>query len=173
MSTFVHLSVHSEYSLVDSIVRVKPLVAAARDAQMPAIAITDYSSVAAIVKLYRAAIRAGVKPVFGADVRVVDDSGDGPSRMILLCRNTDGFRALSRLLTRSGVEGRASGQPLIHRRWLEGEDTDGLIALSGGMQGEDRRGAQGVTVERENIHDPVGRDAEGLGQPGDETGREL
>jgi DNA polymerase-3 subunit alpha len=139
MSTFVHLSVHSEYSLVDSIVRVKPLVAAARDAQMPAIAITDYSSVAAIVKLYRAAIRAGVKPVFGADVRVVDDSGDGPSRMILLCRNTDGFRALSRLLTRSGVEGRATGQPLIHRRWLEAEDTDGLIALSGGMQGEPGR----------------------------------
>lgn len=135
MSAFVHLSVHTEYSLVDSIVRVKPLVAAARAAEMPAAAITDFNSVSAIVKFYRAAIAAGIKPIVGADVQVADDAGDAPSRLILLCRNSDGFRALSRLLTRGGVEGRSNGRPQLHSSWFDDEDLSGLIALSGGMQG--------------------------------------
>ncbi|MBT8422005.1 MAG: PHP domain-containing protein, partial [Gammaproteobacteria bacterium] len=136
MTRFVHLSIHTEYSLVDSIVRVGPLVAAAQAARMPAVAITDQNSVAAMVKLYRAAVTAGIKPILGADVCVADADGDGHSRLILLCRNTAGFRALSRLLTRSGIEGRSSGRPMLARSWLEAEDLDGLIALSGGLHGE-------------------------------------
>ncbi|MGD8809151.1 MAG: DNA polymerase III subunit alpha, partial [Gammaproteobacteria bacterium] len=149
MSHFVHLSVHTEYSLVDSIVRVKPLVAAARDSGMPAIAVTDRSNVAALVKLYRSAMGAGIKPMIGADVRIAGDEADEePSRLILLCRNVDGFRALSRLITRGSIEARHTGGPVLQRSWLDAETTEHLIALSGGMQGDVGRLLLGRHPER-------------------------
>ena len=64
-SSFVHLRVHSEYSLVDGLVRVKPLVGAVADAGMPAVAVTDQSNLFAMVKFYRAALAKGVKPIVG------------------------------------------------------------------------------------------------------------
>ena len=149
MSRFVHLSVHTEYSLLDSIVRVGPLVAAARSARMPAIAVTDHFSMATMVRLQRAALAAGVKPILGADVRVGADADDEePGRLMLLCRNIDGFRALSRLLTRSGSEARHNNRPLLRREWLQNEDLDGLIALSGAMHGEIGRILAGRSPER-------------------------
>ena len=148
MTAFVHLSVHTEYSLVDSIVRVKPIVAAAKAAGMPAVAITDRNSVSAMVKFYRAAVHAGIKPVLGADIEVADENGEQPARMILLCRNSNGFQTLSRLLTRSGVERHTSGANLLLRSWLEAEDLSGLIALSGGIHGEPGRALAGGHTER-------------------------
>jgi DNA polymerase-3 subunit alpha len=68
--TFVHLRVHSEYSLIDSVVRIRPLAARAEELGFPALAITDEGNLAAMVKFFRAAVKAGIKPIIGADVLV-------------------------------------------------------------------------------------------------------
>ena len=97
--TFVHLHVHTEYSLVDGIVRVKPLVSAAAGAGMPAIAVTERDNVFSLVKFYRAAMAAGVKPILGADLSVRGDHQNPPFRMLALCQHIEGYRCLSRLLS--------------------------------------------------------------------------
>ncbi|MDH5436734.1 MAG: PHP domain-containing protein, partial [Gammaproteobacteria bacterium] len=70
---FVHLSLHTEYSLIDGIVRIKRLVKAAAKAGMPAVAVTDFSNLFALVKFYRAAQSAGVKPIAGVDLLIHND----------------------------------------------------------------------------------------------------
>ncbi|RJQ47884.1 MAG: DNA polymerase III subunit alpha [Gammaproteobacteria bacterium] len=129
---FVHLRVHSEYSLVDGIVRIEPLIEAARELSMPAVALTDQCNLFALVKFYRAAHQAGVKPVIGADMWV---HGRSASRLTLLCQDLTGYRNLTRLITRAYVEGQQRGIPLLHKEWLNGA-TQGLIALSGGREGD-------------------------------------
>jgi DNA polymerase-3 subunit alpha len=133
---FVHLSVHTEYSLVDGTVRVPALVEAAAAAGMPAVAVTDQCNLFAMVKFYQAAEKRGLKPIIGADVQVRDpDDAARHSRLLLLCADATGYRNLSRLLTRAHVEGRRGGAPMLERAWLVGA-TDGLIALSGGREGD-------------------------------------
>ncbi|BAU48203.1 DNA polymerase III subunit alpha [Sulfurifustis variabilis] len=133
---FVHLRVHSEYSLTDGIVRIPDLVKATAEAGMPAVALTDLGNVFAGVKFYQAAVAAGVKPIIGADLWVAN-SGDAhkPLRLTLLCQNREGYQNLSRLLTRAYLEGQHTGRPCIAREWLEGL-SGGLIALSGGHEGD-------------------------------------
>jgi DNA polymerase-3 subunit alpha len=135
-SPFVHLHVHSEFSLYDSIVRVKPLVAAAREHSMPAVALTDLANLFAVVKFYRAATAAGIKPIIGADVWVENPADHNkPFRLLMLCQDVEGYRNLSRLLTRAYREGQHSGRPCIAREWLP-EHTKGLIVLSGALDGD-------------------------------------
>jgi DNA polymerase-3 subunit alpha len=136
LTGFVHLSVHTEYSLVDGLVRIPGLVEAAAAAGMPAVAVTDQSNLFAMVKFYAAAEKRGVKPVIGADVLVRDaEDPSRHSRLILLCQDKSGYRNLSRLLTRGQIEGRRGGAPMLDRAWLRGA-TDGLIALSGAREGD-------------------------------------
>ncbi len=131
-STFVHLHVHTEYSLVDGIVRIGPLVRAVREAGMPAVAVTEQSNLFSMVKFYRAAAAAGVKPLIGADLWIRDDGDPAQAtRVIVLCQNEVGYQHLCKLVSRSYVEGQHRGTPLLSREWLQGM-TDGLIALSGG-----------------------------------------
>ncbi|HUL81623.1 MAG TPA: PHP domain-containing protein, partial [Gammaproteobacteria bacterium] len=86
MTGFVHLRVHTEYSLVDSVVRVDPLVEALERLGMPACAITDQGNVSALVKFYRATSERGIKPLVGADVWIAESAEDRePSRLTLLC----------------------------------------------------------------------------------------
>ena len=128
---FVHLHVHTEYSLVDGIVRIGSLVEATRDAGMPAVAVTEQSNLFSMVRFYRAALRVGVKPIIGVDVWIrnaVDPNQ--PTRLVLLCQDTVGYRNLAELVSRSYIEGRSRGLALIHPEWLSGA-TDGLIALCG------------------------------------------
>ncbi len=135
---FVHLNVHSEYSLMDSVVRIPALVNAVADAGMPAVAITDFCNLFALVKFYRAAERRGIKPIVGADLRVQDEDDAGEDhRVVLLCRDAEGYRALSRLLSRAYLEGQegASAHPRVRFAWIA-EDAEHLIALSGGTEGE-------------------------------------
>ena len=136
MPAFVHLRVHSEFSLADGIVRIDELVAAAAAADMPAVAVTDLANLFALVKFYRAAVAGGVKPIIGADLWL-ENPGDShkPFRLLLLCQNLAGYRNLSRLLTRAYIEGPHTGKPCIRKDWLAGA-TDGLIALSGAQQGD-------------------------------------
>lgn len=135
--SFVHLHVHSEYSLADGIVRVGDLVRASVEQGAPAVAVTDLANLFAAVKFYQAATRAGVKPLIGADCWVADPRG--PShvhRLVLLCQNRDGYRRLNRLLTRAYLEGQQGGRPCLESCWLEAEGTGGLIALSAAQEGE-------------------------------------
>ena len=135
-ASFVHLRVHSEFSLADGIVRVTDLAAAAAAAQMPAVALSDLANVFGVAKFYRAAVAAGVKPVIGADVWVARPAEPHkPLRLTLLCQNQDGYQNLSRLLTRAYREGQQSGRPCVAREWLP-EHVAGLIALSGAHEGE-------------------------------------
>ncbi len=103
---------------------------------MPAVAVTDQSNLFAMVKFYRAAIAAGVKPIIGVDLWVQNpDDVNQPTRLILLCQNHEGYLNLTRLISRSYIEGQHNGTPMIQQAWLQGEN-GGLIALSGGRNGD-------------------------------------
>ena len=95
-SQFVHLHLHTDYSLVDGLVRIKPLISAVADADMPAVAITDQHNFFAAVKFYTAAQQAGVKPILGADLRLRDQADvKGNSRFIVLCQNMPHFSSFT------------------------------------------------------------------------------
>src|ERR1700741_5491317 len=132
MSTeFVHLRLHTEYSLIDSVVRVPELVAAVAAAGMPAVAVTDQSNLFAMVKFYREALRNGVKPLVGVDLCVREEGERAaPSRLTLLFPSQTGYRNLARRLTRAYLEGQERGSPRIERRWRPAGAREWLIALS-------------------------------------------
>ncbi len=133
---FVHLHLHTEYSLVDSTIRIKPLLQRAREMGMPAIAVTDQHNLFSLVKFYQAAEQSGIKPIVGADILV--RSQDDPaalSRLVLLCQNRTGYLNLCRLLSKAYLEGQQHGVAQIERDWLA-PHAEGLIALSAGFQGE-------------------------------------
>ena len=134
---FVHLRLHSEYSLSDSVVRIPELVAAVATAGMPAVAVTDQNNLFAMVKFYREALQRGVKPIVGVDLAVREEGERREaSRLTLLCQTEDGYRNLARLLTRAYLEGRERGLPRIERSWLTAKSLAGLIALSGATEGD-------------------------------------
>ncbi|MAO39526.1 MAG: DNA polymerase III subunit alpha [Pseudohongiella sp.] len=133
---FVHLRVHTEYSIVDGLVRVKPLINTVADAGMPAVAVTDQSNLFAMIKFYSGAMAAGVKPICGCDILVENtDNRERPFPLVLLVRNLNGYRNLTRLISMSYTQKEGHGDPTIKREWLEAH-ADGLIALSGGPEGE-------------------------------------
>ncbi len=133
---FVHLRVHTEFSLADGIVRTDDLVKTAARLEMPAVAVTDLANLFAAVKFYQAACQAGVKPLIGADVWLENPADPHkPHRLVLLCQNIEGYRCLGRLLTRAYVEGQHSGRPCLSKSWLD-IPLRGLIALSGAHEGD-------------------------------------
>jgi len=131
--SFVHLRLHTEYSLVDGLIRIKALVKQTVADGMPAVAVTDVCNLFALIKFYKAALGAGLKPIIGVEAWV--RRGEEPARLVLLCQNLSGYRNLTRLVSRSFLEGQQRGLPIIDHGWLTGH-TDGLIALSGGREGE-------------------------------------
>ncbi len=141
---FVHLHLHTEYSLVDSTVRIPELVARCAQQHMPAVALTDQNNLFGLVKFYRKAIAVGVKPVIGLDVRIANDEDpEHPFTLLLLVQNNHGYRKLSELVTRSYIEGQVRGEPFVRREWLTAESCDGLLALSGGREGDVGRALYG------------------------------
>lgn len=135
---FVHLHLHSEYSLLDSTIRIKKLHKAVAEAGMGAVALTDLCNLFALVKHYKGALGAGIKPVFGAEIWVQDDHfSDKPFRLLLLIQNNQGYLNLTRLISRGYTEGQRAGLALVQREWLEQEAAcDGLLALSGALDGD-------------------------------------
>ena len=104
---------------------------------MPAVALTDQNNLFGLVKFYRKAIAAGVKPLIGLDLRILnEDEPDRPYTMLLLVQDNAGYRNLSELVTRSYIEGQVRGEPLARREWLTQESCSGLIALSGGLHSD-------------------------------------
>ncbi|MEM9172312.1 MAG: DNA polymerase III subunit alpha [Pseudomonadota bacterium] len=143
---FVHLHLHTQYSIVDGLLRVPDLMDAAAAAQLPAVALTDAGNLFAMVKFYQRAVRAGVKPIIGVEFSVFETAPADPGdTMLLLCQNADGYRNLTKLVTRAYLDGQHHGRPGIARDWLTAESTNGLIALSGGFTGDlARLSANGV-----------------------------
>ncbi|MDB6097311.1 MAG: polymerase subunit alpha, partial [Gammaproteobacteria bacterium] len=126
-----------EYSLVDGIVRVPDLMVAVAAAGMPAVALTDQSNLFAMVKFYKEAQAAGVKPLIGVDAWIREPGERAaPSRIVFLCQNLVGYRHLTQLVTRSYLEGQQRGPPMLERGWLNREVLEGLIVLSGGFEGD-------------------------------------
>jgi len=140
---FVHLHLHTEYSIVDGIVRIPLLMEKCRSLGMPAVALTDRSNLFGLVKFYRRAIAHGIKPVIGVDLQIANDSDPGkPDALVLLCQSLRGYRNLTRLVTRTYLEGQHRGAPMARREWLSAETCAGLIALSGGVRGDLGRALQ-------------------------------
>ena len=133
---FVHLHVHSEYSLADSVVRIPELLAAARAGNMPAVALTDQAQSVC----HGHFLQGGAGGRHQADHRrrglgATGQDDGAPGRLVLLCRNAEGYANLARLVSRSYLEGQEAGLPVVHRRWLADGGARGLIALSGGRDG--------------------------------------
>jgi DNA polymerase III subunit alpha len=134
---YVHLRLHSEYSVTDGIVRIGDAVKRAAGDDMPALALTDLGNLFGLVKFYSAARGKGVKPVAGADVWIANpEAPENACRLLLLARNRDGYRQLCELLTRAYlVEGRRD-RAEICREWFGDIGSDGLLALSGAHLGD-------------------------------------
>ncbi len=136
MTDFVHLRLHTEYSLVDGLVRIKPLVARVAELGMPAVAVTDVCNFYALIKFHKAAFAAGVQPIFGVDLMVMD--ADDPERaypLCLLAMNQTGYHNLTLLISRAYTQGQHLGVPYVSKAWLE-EACEGVIALSAGAAGD-------------------------------------
>ncbi|MCY4642875.1 MAG: DNA polymerase III subunit alpha [Gammaproteobacteria bacterium] len=136
MKQFVHLHLHTEYSLVDSIVRVPELMDSVSTQGMASVALTDVNNLFALVKFYRAAVQHGVKPIIGLEARVSGLSPEEPdSRIVFLCRNEEGYKTLTKLVTQAYLENQDADGPVLQRNWLAGAG-EGLIVLSGAKDGD-------------------------------------
>ena len=134
--SFVHLRLHSEFSIVDGIVRIDEAVERAAADGMGALALTDLANVFGMVKFYRAARAAGLKPIVGCDVWITNESDrDKPHRLLLLVRSGAGYLRLCELLSRAYLENQHRGRAELRKRWLA-EGAAGLIALSGATTGD-------------------------------------
>ncbi len=134
---FVHLRIHTEFSVVDGTNRIDEIAAAAAADQQPALAISDLSNLFGTVKFYKATRSNGVKPLIAADVWVQvpgKDAAAPPARLLLLVQNRQGYLNLSELLTRAWTRGVVRDQAVISLKWLS-ELNEGLIALSGAQRG--------------------------------------
>ncbi|MGK7295864.1 MAG: DNA polymerase III subunit alpha [Candidatus Wenzhouxiangella sp. M2_3B_020] len=128
---FVHLRVHSQYSLEDGLATPAALAARARELGMPAMAITDWHNLFGLVKFVRSAQANGIKPLVGSDVRLTDPANERDcASATLLVQDRTGYLNLCRLISKSFIDGRVAGQPRIRSEWLESA-CEGLIALVG------------------------------------------
>lgn len=128
---FIHLHLHTEYSIVDGLVQIDNLIETCIATKMPAVAITDHCNLFAMVKFYQAAIKAGIKPIFGADIFIENpENAKKPFRFTLLCQNQQGYKNLTRLISNAYQHGQIEEHIFIQKKWLL-NNTDGLIVLSG------------------------------------------
>jgi DNA polymerase III subunit alpha len=133
---FVHLHVHSEYSILDGACRIPELAARAAELEMPAVALTDHGSLAGAVELYREAGKAGIKPIIGCEVYVADDrraQKKGYAHLTLLAESNEGYANLIKLASAGFLEGYYY-KPRVDWELLA-ERSKGLIALSGCLSG--------------------------------------
>jgi DNA polymerase III subunit alpha len=136
IANFVHLRVHSEFSLYDSTVRVKKLIGATAAANMPAVALTDQSNMYALVKFYKGCLDNGVKPILGADLWLENTEDlHAPFRVTALCMTPEGYLGLRELISRAYAENQHHDKAMLKREWLF-EKNSGLILLSGGREGD-------------------------------------
>ena len=131
---FVHLHLHSEYSLSDGIIRIEDLVQLSSEYNFPAVALTDLSNLFGLIKFYRLAREKGVKPIVGCELQLVKEAGSLSAPFVLLVKNKKGYTNLTKLVSKAYIEGQESQGPFVRIEWLE-DYSEGLIALSGGQRG--------------------------------------
>lgn len=147
--TFTHLRVHSEYSIVDGLVRIDDLVKAAVKDSQPALAVTDLANTFCLVRFYKAARGKGIKPIVGVDAWITnDDNRDKPHRLLILAKNHTGYLQLCDLLARAWLTNQYKGRAELRTEWLEALATsvstlhpeepqdNALIVLSGAHFGD-------------------------------------
>ncbi|WP_421302683.1 DNA polymerase III subunit alpha [Aeromonas veronii] len=133
---FIHLRVHSDFSMVDGLQKINPIVGAAAANNMPALALTDQMNMCGLVRFYGAAHGKGIKPIVGADFWVQSDElGDEQFRLTLLAMDNDGYQNITLLISRGYQRGHVQGRPVIDKAWLA-EHAKGVIVLSGGREGD-------------------------------------
>lgn len=133
---FVHLRVHSDFSMIDGLSKVPPLVKKVAELGMPAMALTDFTNLCGLVKFYSQAHNNGVKPIIGADFSMQSpELGDELTRITVLAKNNQGYKNLTLLISKAYLRGHVQHQPVIDKEWLA-ELKEGLIILSGAQQGE-------------------------------------
>ena len=133
---FVHLRLHTEFSIVDGLVRLPELLKELPKRGMDTVAVTDFCNLFAVVKLFQSAVAKKIKPIIGCDLPCHSpEKPDELSSLVLLCQNNTGYLNLTRLVSKAYQEGQCQGQPRVQYPWLSlyGE---GLIALSGGRSGD-------------------------------------
>src|SRR5262249_11818395 len=135
--SFVHLRLHSEYSIVDGIVRIEEAVEAAAADGMPALALSDLANGFGMVKFYKAARSAGVKAVVGGDVWLENEADrDKPHRLLLLVQSRTGYLGLSEILSKAYRTNQYRGRAEVKKSWFAEAGTEGMIALSGAHHGD-------------------------------------
>ncbi|WP_429107288.1 DNA polymerase III subunit alpha [Aeromonas media] len=133
---FVHLRVHSDFSMVDGLQKIGPIVSAAAANNMPALALTDQMNMCGLVRFYGSAHGKGIKPIVGADFWVQSEElGDEQFRLTLLAMDNDGYQNITLLISRGYQRGHVQGRPVIDKGWLV-EHAKGVIVLSGGREGD-------------------------------------
>ncbi len=134
---FVHLRLHTEFSIEDGITRIDDAIAAAAADAQPALAITDLANLFGMVKHYKGCRSKGIKPVIGADLWLSNEAErDKPHRILLLVRTPTGYRQLCELISRAYLENKLRGRAELRREWLDTQSASDLICLSGAQQGD-------------------------------------
>jgi len=134
---FVHLRLHSEYSITDGIVQIDQAISAAANDGMPALGISDLANLFGMVKFYKGARGKGVKPVIGADVWIQNEAErDKPYRVLLICKNRAGYGQLCELLTKAYLDNKYRGRAELRREWFENGAANELLCLSGAFFGD-------------------------------------
>lgn len=133
---FIHLRVHSDFSMVDGLQKIGPIASAAAANNMPALALTDQMNMCGLVRFYGSAHGKGIKPIVGADFWVQSDElGDEQFRLTLLAMDNDGYQNITLLISRGYQRGHVQGRPVIDKSWLS-DHAKGVIVLSGGREGD-------------------------------------
>ncbi|MCU7554943.1 DNA polymerase III subunit alpha [Alteromonas sp. ASW11-19] len=135
-SPFIHLRVHSDYSMMDGLNKTKPILSKVEELGMPAVAITDQMNMCGLVKFYSEAQARGIKPIIGTDFWVINEAfADEPFRLTLLAMNNDGYKNITLLISKAYLRGHVCHRPAIDQAWLA-EHAEGVIVISGGMHGD-------------------------------------
>ena len=135
-SPFIHLRVHSDFSMMDGLNKVKPILGKVSALEMPAVAITDQMNMCGLVKFYSEAHNLGIKPIIGTDFWVTNDIfGDEPFRLTLLAMNNEGYKNITILISKAYLRGHLSHRAVIDQEWLA-EHSEGVIVLSGAQHGD-------------------------------------
>ena len=133
---FIHLRVHSDFSMVDGLSKVPALVKKVAEMGMPAVALTDFTNLCGLVKFYGSAHSSGVKPIIGADFLMQSEEfGEELTRLTVLAADNLGYKNLTLLISKAYLRGHIQHHPVIDKKWLA-ELSQGLIVLSGGRSGE-------------------------------------
>ena len=150
---FIHLHLHSQYSISDSLIRIKQLLEKTYECGMPSVSVTDKNNLFSLVKFYRESINYGIKPILGVDIDIENSFNSRISpNVVLLCKNTTGYKNLTKLITEGYLDLPENNKFFVSKKLLQ-KYSDGLIALSGGINGDLSHAI--LTGKEENIENVI------------------